>query len=407
MTNQLTFIHAADLHLDSPFKGLANLPEHIFSEVQKSTFQAVDRLVDVAIDKKVDFVLLAGDLFDNERQSLKAQVTLRNGFERLKAHGIHVYLSYGNHDHINGNIHAIEYPENVFRFPDETVRAYTFHKNGQPAAAIYGFSYENQAVLTNKSSEYQVQDESIPFHIAMLHGSLASNTEHDTYAPFQIGDLVDRGMDYWALGHIHQRAVLKENPHVVYSGNTQGRHRKEMGEKGCYHVTLTETGADLSFIPLQSIIFSPLSLDVSGCKNIDQLEKYIKNHLEQQLKNSPQLIDLSLRSSENQLSIWENEFVIEELIDIINDLFTKQKNWQYIYKVNVHKPVMKDVAALSESDHFIGELTRQIHDNTIQPYLKELYQHRHARKYLEQLSETEQENVKQEAYDLLVNELLS
>lgn len=407
MTNQLTFIHAADLHLDSPFKGLANLPEHIFSEVQKSTFQAVDRLVDVAIDKKVDFVLLAGDLFDNERQSLKAQVTLRNGFERLKAHGIHVYLSYGNHDHINGNIHAIEYPENVFRFPDETVRAYTFHKNGQPAAAIYGFSYENQAVLTNKSSEYQVQDESIPFHIAMLHGSLASNTEHDTYAPFQIGDLADRGMDYWALGHIHQRAVLKENPHVVYSGNTQGRHRKEMGEKGCYHVTLTETGADLSFIPLQSIIFSPLSLDVSDCKNIDQLEKYIKNHLEQQLKNSPQLIDLSLRSSENQLSIWENEFVIEELIDIINDLFTKQKNWQYIYKVNVHKPVMKDVAALSESDHFIGELTRQIHDNTIQPYLKELYQHRHARKYLEQLSETEQENVKQEAYDLLVNELLS
>lgn len=407
MTNQLTFIHAADLHLDSPFKGLANLPEHIFSEVQKSTFQAVDRLVDVAIDKKVDFVLLAGDLFDNERQSLKAQVTLRHGFERLKAHGIHVYLSYGNHDHINGNIHAIEYPENVFRFPDETVRAYTFHKNGQPAAAIYGFSYENQAVLTNKSSEYQVQDESIPFHIAMLHGSLASNTEHDTYAPFQIGDLVDRGMDYWALGHIHQRAVLKENPHVVYSGNTQGRHRKEMGEKGCYHVTLTETGADLSFIPLQSIIFSPLSLDVSDCKNIDQLEKYIKNHLEQQLKNSPQLIDLSLRSSENQLSIWENEFVIEELIDIINDLFTKQKNWQYIYKVNVHKPVMKDVAALSESDHFIGELTRQIHDNTIQPYLKELYQHRHARKYLEQLSETEQENVKQEAYDLLVNELLS
>lgn len=407
MTNQLTFIHAADLHLDSPFKGLANLPEHIFSEVQKSTFQAVDRLVDVAIDKKVDFVLLAGDLFDNERQSLKAQVTLRNGFERLKAHGIHVYLSYGNHDHINGNIHAIEYPENVFRFPDETVRAYTFRKNGQPAAAIYGFSYENQAVLTNKSSEYQVQDESIPFHIAMLHGSLASNTEHDTYAPFQIGDLVDRGMDYWALGHIHQRDVLKENPHVVYSGNTQGRHRKEMGEKGCYHVTLTETGADLSFIPLQSIIFSPLSLDVSDCKNIDQLEKYIKNHLEQQLKNSPQLIELSLRSSENQLSIWENEFVIEELIDIINDLFTKQKNWQYIYKVNVHKPVMKDVAALSESDHFIGELTRQIHDNTIQPYLKELYQHRHARKYLEQLSETEQENVKQEAYDLLVNELLS
>src|SRR5699024_3332473 len=116
MTNKLTFIHAADLHLDSPFKGLANIPEHIFSDVLESIYEALGRLVQAAIDMEVDFVLLSGDLFDNERQSLKAQITLRNAFEKLKSHEIHVYLSYGNHDNINGNVHPIEYPDNVYYF---------------------------------------------------------------------------------------------------------------------------------------------------------------------------------------------------------------------------------------------------------------------------------------------------
>src|SRR5690625_3427526 len=98
MANKISFIHAADLHLDSPFKGLTDLPEEIFTKVKESTFEALENLVQTAIDRKVDFILLVGDLFDHERQSLKAQVRLRRAFEDLMEHEINVYLSYGNHD---------------------------------------------------------------------------------------------------------------------------------------------------------------------------------------------------------------------------------------------------------------------------------------------------------------------
>jgi len=405
MTNKLTFIHAADLHLDSPFKGLANIPEHIFSDVLESIYEALGRLVQAAIDMEVDFVLLSGDLFDNERQSLKAQITLRNAFEKLKSHEIHVYLSYGNHDNINGNVHPIEYPDNVYYFPDERVRSVIFQKSGRPKAVIYGFSYENQAVLTNKSHEYEVENPSIPFHIAMLHGSIASNTEHDTYAPFQLNDLTNKGMDYWALGHIHKRGIIKEDPPIVYPGNIQGRHRKELGEKGCYHVTLTETGSTLTFLPLQSIIFNTLTLDISKCKSVDQLEDMLKKHIDKHLKNSPQLIDLTLHSKEEQ-QIMQNDFIIEDLIDIVNDHYIKQKNWLYIYKFNINKQYVNEENKFLSNDIFLGELTRQMNEESITPYLNDLYQHRQARKYLEDLSEEEQDKVKQEAYQLLMETLL-
>src|SRR5699024_1074727 len=115
-----------------------------------------------AIDKKVDFVVLVGDLFDNEKQSLKAQIRLRNAFKQLNSHHINVYLSYGNHDYLRGNIYPVTYPSNVFIFSTEKVSTFVYERDGKPLATIYGFSYENRAVNTNKAIEYKVTDENIP-----------------------------------------------------------------------------------------------------------------------------------------------------------------------------------------------------------------------------------------------------
>src|SRR5690625_1211028 len=179
LNNTISFIHAADLHLDSPFQGLTYLPESLFEKVRQSTFQALDKLIQTAINKKVDFILLVGDLFDNEKQSLKAQVHLRKAFEQLEQHGIVVYLSYGNHDFVNGNKHRITYPKNVHIFPNEIVTSYVYKKNGIELASIYGFSYENQAVVENKVNDYNIENNEIPFHIATLHGSVFGNKNHD------------------------------------------------------------------------------------------------------------------------------------------------------------------------------------------------------------------------------------
>ncbi|PAV29307.1 DNA repair exonuclease [Virgibacillus profundi] len=407
MENQISFIHAADLHLDSPFKGLANLPEHIFQDIRESTFTALDRLVKTAIAKKVDFVLISGDLFDNEKQSLKAQIRLRHAFESLKEYHINVYLSYGNHDYIKGNIHPVTYPDNVFIFPDEKISQFTYITDEKQMAAIYGFSYENRAVLANKALEYQITEHHIPFHIALLHGSIASNTQHDVYAPFQLSDLVNRNFDYWALGHIHQREILKEDPPVVYPGNIQGRNRKEIGEKGCYHVILSEINTEMTFIPLQAIQFQTITIDVSACLEVHQIELKIEAVLKgQQSQIQPQLIQLTLVSDSPTLKQWDRESYLEDIIELVNESFIHHENWSYIFKYTIQMKNSSLDQSIYKGEHFIGELAQHFEQASIQPFIKELYHQKQVRKYIDPLTKEEEQTIKQEAQQMLLAELL-
>lgn len=406
MNHEITFIHAADLHLDSPFKGLSHTPAHIFHEIKESTFLALDRLVEAAISKQVDFILISGDLFDNEKQSLKAQIRLKKAFERLEKQAINVYLSYGNHDYINGNIHKVTYPKNVYIFPDDVVRSFLFEKDGVPFASITGFSYVNRGVDVNKTSEYSIQYPEAAFHIAMLHGSLQGNTEHDTYAPFQLSELANHDFDYWALGHIHKRAVLKEDPPIIYPGNTQGRNRKETGEKGCYYVKLSKTNIEHSFIPLQAILFTPLTVDVSSCNKVFQLESIIQSSLEKQLEKSPQLIDLHLFAEHDALRTWHSSGELEEIIEIVNDTIINNNPWMQIFRISIEiKKEITDYEA-NYGEHFLAELADRFDGAVIQDYLQELYQHKQARKYLETPSQEEEQEIIKEARERLFDELV-
>lgn len=404
---KISFIHAADLHLDSPFKGLANVPEKIFQEIQASTFVALDRMVAAAIDREVDFILLVGDLFDNEKQSLKAQIRLRKAFEELNKHGINVYLSYGNHDHISGNIHPVTYPNNVYIFKTEQVNQFIYEKNGQQLATIQGFSYENRAVTENKTHAYQINDPEIPFHLAMLHGSIQNNTDHDMYAPFKLSELIEKDFNYWALGHIHQRQILRNNPFIVYPGNTQGRHKNETGEKGCYYVELTETTSHMTFIPLQAIQFRNMTIDVSMCNEVHELEDKIHSEINQHKAIMPQLIELNLMSNHHNLKNWKINFDLEELVELVNDASLNKTNWCYIYRLTFTDLIPEINELPYEGGHFIGELSRQFNQQPTENYLNELFNHRQGRKYLEKYSKTKEDQLKAEARQMLLNELLN
>jgi DNA repair exonuclease SbcCD nuclease subunit len=406
MPKEISFIHAADLHLDSLFKGMANTPEHIFQEMKESTFRALDRLVQTAIEKKVDFVLIVGDLFDNEAQSLKSQIRLKKAFELLNRYQIQVYMSYGNHDYINGNIHPVTFPDNVFIFTDEQVRYFIYEKDGEPLAAIYGFSYENRAVHHNKIAAYEIQRDDVSFHVATLHGSLRSNTTHDVYAPFQLMDLTEKDFHYWALGHIHSREVLKEKPPIVYPGNIQGRNRKETGKKGCYHVLMSENNISMSFIPLQSIEFTPLTVDVSACTEAEQIEPEIQMALNGIQRDTSQLIDLTLVSDNPKLKQWENDKYVEDMIELINETATYQQEWMYIFRITIQMQLSEMDMELAKGDHFIGELSRHFAESSILPFMKPLYQQKSARKFVDLLTTDEEREVKLEAKSLLLHELL-
>lgn len=405
MVRKVTFIHAADLHLDSPFKGLTDIPSHLFEEIKNSTFQSLQHLVDAAIFHHVDFVLLAGDLFDNEKQSLKAQIRLRRAFEQLEAYEIAVYLSYGNHDYIEGNIHQISYPANVHIFPDEQVRSFVFHKDGEALAEIHGFSYEKRAVIENKSSDYIVSDEEIPFSIAMLHGSIQGNEDHAPYAPFQLSQLSSSHFDYWALGHIHKRTVLNENPPIVYSGNIQGRHRKETGEKGCYLVQLTSSHTELNFIPLQAITFQALTIDVSHCDEVFQLEREILQEVEKLTRLQPQLLDLTLTANHKDLKNWQLEGTLDEMIEILNESLAVQTPWNYLFKTTVHVETKGEDHETYYGEHFMAELRRGFDEGVRMDFIQDLYQHRQARKYLEMPSKEEWKESIQEAKQRMLEQM--
>ncbi|RYG72866.1 DNA repair exonuclease [Lentibacillus lipolyticus] len=402
---ELSFIHAADLHLDSPFKGLSHIPEAVFHKVKNSTFEALDRLVQSAIDKQVDFVLLAGDLFDNEKQSLKAQVRLRHAFEKLQHHHINVYMLHGNHDFLSGNYHPITYPDNVFIFSSEAVTHFTYARNDETLAAIYGFSYESRSVTAEKAKEYEPVSETIPYHIAMLHGSVYSNTDHDVYAPFHLTDLTRKDFDYWALGHIHQREILKEEPPVIYPGNIQGRSSKESGPKGCYHVVLSDKGMELTFLPLHSILFRKLSVNISGCEEAHQLERVILQKIEDtKAQTGPELVHLVLTGV--HANFWEWKQAAEDIVQLVNETLMYQNNWTYIYRSELSRSKQDPFGRLKESSHFAGELLRHADEASIQPYLDELFRHRQAKKFVQAMSLEQEQRVKEKAKQLLIDELL-
>lgn len=406
MSEQISFIHAADLHLDSPFQGLASVPEDIFKQIQASTFDALDNLVKTAISKKVDFILLVGDLFDNEHQSLKAQIKLKKAFEELNRHAINVYLSYGNHDFVKGNTYPVTYPDNVYIFNEEAVGHFTFYKNDREVANIYGFSYENRSVKQNKASEFEVQNQDVPFHIAMLHGSLYNNTEHDTYAPFYLNELSDKDFDYWALGHIHQREILNQNPPIIYPGNTQGRNRKESGARGCYHVSLHKNETDMTFIPLHAAQFNTLIVDVTKYSEPHLLEEVIQHTIQEQGYQVPQLLSIELKGSGPELDLWAKEGFIDDMIELLNDTMTRKSRWDFIFRYNIKIEQTYKEEELMKGDHFIGELLRHSEDAPIHTYTQEVYRHKQARKYVKALTATEEADIRQQAKELVLAELL-
>ncbi|WP_262421881.1 metallophosphoesterase family protein [Bacillus aquiflavi] len=230
-----TFIHTADLHLDSPMIGLSGLPNHIFKRVRESTFKAFKAVTDEAIRRHVDFIIFAGDLFDGEDRSIRAQAHFRNEMERLGQHGIQAFVIHGNHDHLNGSWHHLSMPGNVHVFTHH-VEYKAFQNESGAVVYLYGFSYPERHIYDDMTPYYQ-KALGADFHIGILHGHNEGGSEHSRYAPFKVNNLLHKEFHYWALGHIHKRTILHDEPYIVYPGNIQGRNRSELGMKGCYAVT--------------------------------------------------------------------------------------------------------------------------------------------------------------------------
>jgi DNA repair exonuclease SbcCD nuclease subunit len=267
----LRFIHAADLHLDSPFRGIGTAPAKLKEHLQSATMAALRRVVDHTIQSKADFLLIAGDIYDSKDRNLRALVSFRNEMERLAGRNIPVFIVHGNHDPLNGWGSGFQLPPNVVTFGGEADTE-PFLRRGQEVARITGVSYLRERVTDNLASSLK-PDEGAPYSIAVLHANVGHQTGHADYAPATVEELLGAGFNYWALGHVHTRSVLADEPAmVVYPGNTQGRNPRESGPRGCYQVDVDTHGrAHLEFVETSVARWTHLELSIENLTSMDQL----------------------------------------------------------------------------------------------------------------------------------------
>ena len=229
------FLHAADLHLGSPFLGLALKDEDVAARFAKASRSAFEDLVTKALEEGVSFVVIAGDVFDGEWKDNSIALFLNRQLARLSNHGIPTFFLRGNHDAESVVAKSLTWPDKVFEF---STRRPETHRIKDLRVALHGRGFPHREVVENYAVDYP-EPLAGWFNIGVLH-TACGRAGHENYAPCTVADLAARGYDYWALGHVHAFEIVSRDPWIVYPGNLQGRSIRECGERGAVLVEVAD-----------------------------------------------------------------------------------------------------------------------------------------------------------------------
>ncbi len=271
MNAKCRFVHCADLHLGSRFRGITQKDPGTGESLTESVFGSFSRIVDIASGDDIDFMVISGDVFDEETITPATRMRFVNELGRL---GKPCYIARGNHDPRTSWESSIPYPPNVVEFGTEPE---SHSVEGVDGVEVIGVSFRDWHEERNLPQ--LIHGDPSRFTIACLHCDVDSVGAEYSYSPCRLADLSGRGVDYWALGHIHKRAVLSTSPYVVYPGNIQGRKITEAGEKGAYVVTVSDgTVTDAEFIPTQRFVWDIIDTDITG-KSLPQVIEELKGRI--------------------------------------------------------------------------------------------------------------------------------
>ncbi len=354
------FIHCSDLHLGTPFKGISELNPDLGDLLYKSTYQSFDNIITLAIKEKVDCVLVAGDVYDSEDKSLQAQLRFRNGLGQLSDAGIQTLIAYGNHDPLNGWSATLKWPKGAFSFPGDKVESVPLQDNTETIAIVYGISFSKREIKENLSLRFHPNEKGVP-GIGVMHANVGSNTGHEPYASCSIDDLVKINMDYWALGHVHERVILKPaKPAIVYPGCSQSRSPREKGAKGCYLVTL-ELGSDpiIEFVPTDVVRYASDTIDISACVSLDEVIAYVvKRCMEiSDISDGRSLIiRLSLRGRSSLNSQLQRPNSVSDIVSEIREHLVFRDPWIWLDRLILDTVSTYDLDALRQGNDFIADI---------------------------------------------------
>lgn len=367
----IRFIHAADIHLDSPLKGLERYDGAPVDEIRGATRQALENLVTLALERAVDFVLIAGDLYDGDWRDHNTGLYFVRQMYRLKEAGIPVVLISGNHDAASQITSSLRLPDNVEMLPHGRAGTAALPQLEQSGVAVHGRSFATRAETKNLARDYPAKRSGL-FNVGLLHTSLTGDDKgHEPYAPCSLDDLRQKEYDYWALGHIHKRQECCPEFPVVFSGNIQGRHIRETGAKGCYVVTVdNKHRCALEFVPLDVLRWEVCTVDASGAKHPDEILDRFSNTLTE-LTNNHDGLPLAIRvhvvgQTDAHDALQAHMAKLTEEIRAASMAHTSRRIW--IEKVKCRTSRMRPPLDLSDRTTPIGTLMGYLdelrHDNS-------------------------------------------
>jgi exonuclease SbcD len=278
----LKFIHAADIHLDSPLRGLRRYEGAPAGEIRAATRRAFENLVSLALEEEVAFVLLAGDLYDGDWKDYGTGLFFAAQMARLGEAGISAFVVAGNHDAASQITKVLRPPQNVKVFSTKRPETVVLKDLG---VAIHGQGFAHAAVADDLSAGYPP---AVPhlFNIGLLHTSLDGRPGHASYAPSTVDGLRSHGYDYWALGHVHAREEVTDDPWIVFPGNLQGRHARETGSKGATVVTIGDRGPVVEHRDLDVFRWAACDVDLGAAATAGEALERVRTVLENEVERA-------------------------------------------------------------------------------------------------------------------------
>lgn len=357
----MKFLHAADLHLDSPLRGLERYEGAPVDEIRGASRRALENLVDLAIKEDVAFVLLAGDLYDGDWKDYNTGLFFTRQVARLQEAGMGAYVVAGNHDAASQLTKALRPPKNVHIFSTRKPETVVIEEHG---VAVHGQGYATRSVTEDLVRDYPLANPDL-FNIGLLHTSLDGRPGHEPYAPCSIDSLRSRGYQYWALGHVHKREVVSADPWIVFPGNIQGRHARETGPKGCSLVVVEEGRVTrVEHRTLDVVRWMECYVDLDDVINLDEVYDRVGHALADALVEAEdRLLAVRLRLSgscpvHGRLRA-EQERVVNECRSLASSVASGEV---WIEKVSFEtRRAESEEAALARDDAF-GGLLRSIRD---------------------------------------------
>jgi exonuclease SbcD len=354
----MRFIHAADLHIDSPLVGLDRYEGAPVERIRVATRDALENLIELATNEAVDFVLLAGDIYDGNWQDFGTGLFFHKQMVRLQRAGIRVFIIQGNHDAQSVITKRLVLPDNVTVFSSRAAETTVIE---DLFVAIHGRSFPNRAVDEDLVPGYPAAVAGM-FNIGLLHTSLTGRAAHDPYAPTELAVLEAKGYDYWALGHVHTREVVCTSPRVVFPGNLQGRHVNETGPKGCELVRIEAGRIDSEFVALDVVRWSQVVVSLDGAEQLEAVATEFRAAIAPVISDAPERlhavrVTLTGATTLQSLEAQSPGTLAAAVQAVAQDLGTVDV---WIEQVRVELALPLDREAQLQRDDAVGELVRLV-----------------------------------------------